>query len=684
MYYNEENTRGGLVKALLLRLLLIIIFILVLVWLFPTKSSLNPLYQGIFRDNIDSMKDAAETYFTNERLPEDVGDSVKMSLSEMLSKNLLLPFTDKNGNSCDLNKSYVEITKKDTEFELKVNLSCPGEEAFIIEHLGCTNKCAALGQADCTCNCICTSGTCTPTDTPTGGTTTGTTKTIKEYEFKKEVENKVITGYTCPSGYTLSGTTCKKEITSTDTISAIPVYESSTSNKIIGYRCDVGYTLDEVNKLCKKTTTSTQNATTNYKDETTKVNATPNYEGKTDTVSSTATYTNKTDTINATENTQTVTKYLYKYMKNITTTTYEEDKSQPIFHYSYDNVIGHYTKYVCSSFSYFVEQSSGTLYQKTGDWAYVRTETVSTIPNDTATTRYEVIGMDYDRCQNTCTLNPYFKVRVYSRSVTTISDSAYSNLSATCNVTEQQIPIYGLKMTLEGYVTNKITKTETVEAWADTWNDATLLSQNYGFVNIRKANGTTTTTTYTCPAGYTQSADKRTCSKTTQVISGYTCPAGYTKSSDERTCTKYTNTIVGYTCPAGYTQSADKRTCSKTTQVISGYTCPAGYTYDNISKNCKRTDTTTVNATPVYESTTSDKLVGYRCNSGYTLTNSNQCTKTSSSIVSVGATASYKTTYGVEYMWSESTYVAGWTRTGNERTRTVYTSVTSDNSNKQK
>ena len=40
---------------------------------------------------------------------------------------LLVPFTDKNGKSCDTKNSYVTITKTKDEYELKVYLKCNEE-----------------------------------------------------------------------------------------------------------------------------------------------------------------------------------------------------------------------------------------------------------------------------------------------------------------------------------------------------------------------------------------------------------------------------------------------------------------------------------------------------------------------------------------------------------------------------
>jgi hypothetical protein len=63
------------------------------------------------------MKDAAEKYYTTERMPSKVGMSTKMTLKEMEDKKLIIPFVDKDNKSCDKNKSYVKVTKKKTEYD---------------------------------------------------------------------------------------------------------------------------------------------------------------------------------------------------------------------------------------------------------------------------------------------------------------------------------------------------------------------------------------------------------------------------------------------------------------------------------------------------------------------------------------------------------------------------------------
>ena len=131
---------SSFIRDLLVKVLLIVIFVLLLMYLFPMPN-LSPFYSSIFNDNIQTMKDAAEDYYTTERMPKEEGKSTKMTLQEMIDKKLIIPFVDKDGKQCNAKKSYVQVTKGKDEYELKVSLTCGTESDYIIEHIGCYNFC---------------------------------------------------------------------------------------------------------------------------------------------------------------------------------------------------------------------------------------------------------------------------------------------------------------------------------------------------------------------------------------------------------------------------------------------------------------------------------------------------------------------------------------------------------------
>ena len=155
--YNERRDNFNF-KSVILQFLFVALFIFVLMWLFPMKSDLKKamntegtgtaqttdlsmFYDQIFNNNVVAMKDAAKSYFTTPRLPKEVGDKVKLTLGEMLDKKIILPFVDSKGKKCDLDNSYVEITKHDDEFVMKVNLKCSDQENYLLVYMGCYDYC---------------------------------------------------------------------------------------------------------------------------------------------------------------------------------------------------------------------------------------------------------------------------------------------------------------------------------------------------------------------------------------------------------------------------------------------------------------------------------------------------------------------------------------------------------------
>jgi len=181
MYTEDYERRGFPFRDFLLKLILVIIFVFLLIWLLPkfikptvsttatnnskasttevsksknskkdTKectsancdmSGLDALTSQIFADNINKMKEAAISYYTDERLPQNAGDSEQMTLSDMIGKKLIIALVDKNNKACDVEKSYVKITKMDDEYLLKVNLKDSEKEDYILVHLGCYTYC---------------------------------------------------------------------------------------------------------------------------------------------------------------------------------------------------------------------------------------------------------------------------------------------------------------------------------------------------------------------------------------------------------------------------------------------------------------------------------------------------------------------------------------------------------------
>ena len=139
--YSSEKNPGMNWKDIIIKAIFLVLFVLLLIWLFPKVPNMVPFYSNVFRENIKYMQDAAESYYTNERLPKNVGDIAEMTLQDMIDKNLILPFVDEDGKECDTRLSYVQVTKNEKDFTLRVNLVCPKEENFVEKKRGSYNYC---------------------------------------------------------------------------------------------------------------------------------------------------------------------------------------------------------------------------------------------------------------------------------------------------------------------------------------------------------------------------------------------------------------------------------------------------------------------------------------------------------------------------------------------------------------
>ena len=95
--YSNERRSGFSIADLLVKIIFAALFIFILIWLFEKKvPNMTPFYSNVFRENIKYMQEAGESYFTDDKMPKNVGESTKISLGEMFDKKLLLPFVDEN------------------------------------------------------------------------------------------------------------------------------------------------------------------------------------------------------------------------------------------------------------------------------------------------------------------------------------------------------------------------------------------------------------------------------------------------------------------------------------------------------------------------------------------------------------------------------------------------------------
>ncbi len=637
MYDDNVTVKVGVNwKEIIIKVVLLIIFILILCWLFP-KPNLDIFYDSVYTKNINTMKEAAKTYYTTDKLPQTVGESKSMTLKEMIDNHMIIRFADKNGKTCDETSSKVEVTKiSDKEYALKVILNCGDDKDYIIETIGCNSVCTGEGCTIINNNTYVSDntnnngtnnngsnngsnngtnngsnqdddGTYYEDGTPVSGGKAGydDTYTIDTtyYQFRKAIKNTT-TVYTCPSGYTRNGTKCYKYTMGAEVDAIKNYYPDQTivedakytpgGSTIIyadpiktpnepTYTCPTGYTLN--GSYCVKYTDATEEVVTTY---TCPSGYTKNSDNKCYRTYD-ATYVPGADDYTCPNGGT-----LGSNHKCTITTSATAD-----------------TTYTCPS-GY---TKNGTSCYKVYDATYTAGTTTYSCPSGytrNGTKCYKTYDATY-----TAGTTTYTCPSGYTRNNT----KCYKTYDATYTAgsTSYSCPQGGTRNGTTCTKTQAATESQSYGSWSSSvfYSPSAGLATSCGGTSCIEYLGTVTGAVCGAPCG-NKGVGYKYARKTRSVVTNYSCPSGWSRSGS--TCTySYAATATQgegtYSCPQGGTRSGTKCTIETTATATPGegtYSCPQGGTRSGTK--C----TITIEAT---QSTT------YTCPSGYTR-NDKTCTKT--------------------------------------------------------
>ena len=533
--YTESRNNFSL-RNVILQFLFLALLVFILLWIFPTKkdmkkatksskndqtqtiitnnADLSILYDRIFNENIMSMKDAAQSYYTTERLPQKVGDTTKITLREMLAKKIVLPFKDKNGKQCDLDASYVQITKKDNEFVMKVNLKCGKEENYLLTYMGCYDYCSkTICEKEGYVGKVYKTVPTTPTPKKyyckyvngkyydKNGVIVGktayekscTTKTYyckivngKYYDNNGKVVSKATYEKACiPSIKYYCKIVNGKYYDNRGNVVSKEAYEKACTTPVVKYYCQVVngkyYNID--GKVVSKE--AYEKSCYKYTYEYMKVTA--GYEKWSEWSEWSAKEVKATSTVEVQKKTTKTRKQIGYNVK------VENDLSKPIFETKQVPIASKEIR-ACTQYSMTTTVSD---YKET---ALGLVTTKLSAPTSTSTVRYEKVGTYNWYCDNECTSGTVYVYRMYQR--TPVTNTSYS-----CAKYETRTSvILGNRTVLTGYE-KKTTKTPVYEyketvtyryrtktvvqgtksiKWSTTYNDKTLISAGYSYTGNYK------------------------------------------------------------------------------------------------------------------------------------------------------------------------------------------------------
>lgn len=132
----EDKKKGFVIdwKKLLIRLAILFVALFLILWVVSlVKKRDNKPKESNISVNLKLMKEAAEDYFVESKLPTNVNGKKKITLGEMVEDKLLIEFKDQDNNSCSSTDSYAEATKINSEdYTLKVKLVCGEDSDYVI------------------------------------------------------------------------------------------------------------------------------------------------------------------------------------------------------------------------------------------------------------------------------------------------------------------------------------------------------------------------------------------------------------------------------------------------------------------------------------------------------------------------------------------------------------------------
>lgn len=83
------------------------------------------------KEKIELLESAGKKYFKDELLPKEVGDSVTVTLAELIKEDLVDEIKDISDNVCNAEESNVKVIKLDSEYQYKSTLKCSSYEDYL-------------------------------------------------------------------------------------------------------------------------------------------------------------------------------------------------------------------------------------------------------------------------------------------------------------------------------------------------------------------------------------------------------------------------------------------------------------------------------------------------------------------------------------------------------------------------
>lgn len=136
--YEAKTKRVNWVKMFLIVIIVILILLLTYKCISLIKNN-GKNSEEYYKKQLESVNNVALDYYNKDNIPKEVGKSSKKTLAELKDEKVDFELTPRKNESCDLNGSYIQATRLETEYQVKTYIKCDSYDDYINTYIDLKN-----------------------------------------------------------------------------------------------------------------------------------------------------------------------------------------------------------------------------------------------------------------------------------------------------------------------------------------------------------------------------------------------------------------------------------------------------------------------------------------------------------------------------------------------------------------